>query len=60
MAMMGVEWKVGAPELVKTLVKEEETLPEYWVFALDEPRHWMMAVYDHVCESSARRNLKSG
>lgn len=59
MAMMGVEWKAGAQERVKRLVKGEQTLPEYWMFA-HEPWHWVMAVHDHVCESSARRNPKSG
>jgi hypothetical protein len=60
MAMMGVVWKVEASERVKRSVKGEQTHPEYWMFAHDEPWHWVMAVYDHVCESSARKNPKSG
>ena len=60
MVMMGVEWKVEASEQVKRIVKGEQTHPEYWMFVHDELWHWVTAVYDHVCESSARRNLKSG
>jgi len=60
MAKMGVEWKVGASEQVTRLVKGEQTLLEYWMFARDGLWHWVMKVYDHVCESNARRNPKSG
>lgn len=60
MVKVGVEWKDGVPERVKRRVMEEQTLLEYPMAARDELRHRVMTVYDHVCESSAKRNPKSG
>lgn len=61
MVMVKVEvgWKDGVLGRVKRLVMEEQSLLEY-PLARDELWHLVMTVNDHVYESSAKRNPKSG
>jgi hypothetical protein len=60
MVKVEVEWKDEVLERVKRLVMEEQTLLECPMFGHGDLWHWVTTVYDHVCESSAKRNPKSG